>query len=65
LLATRKAPAVRKHATASSTSLHGTLERLMDMVMEKEPQSVKERKGLLDALAEQLVHSVSYNQDPL
>src|SRR2546423_1419235 len=45
------------HATASNTSLHRMLERLMDMVMEKQPRSVEERKGLLDTLAEQLVNT--------
>ena len=59
LLGTKKATAtaVRNHATASNTSLHRMLERLMDMVMEKQPQSVEERKGVLDTLAEQLVNT--------
>src|SRR5438045_614182 len=59
LLGTKKATAtaVRNHATASNTSLHRMLERLMDMVMEKQPRSVEERKGLLDTLAEQLVNT--------
>jgi hypothetical protein len=57
LLGTKKATAtaVRKHATASNTSLHTMLERLMDMVMERRPRTVEERKALLDVLAEQLV----------
>jgi hypothetical protein len=57
LLGTKKttATAVRKHATASNTSLHRMLEKLMDMVMERKPRSVEERKVLLDILAEQLV----------
>ena len=59
LLGTKKATAtaVRKHATASNTSLHRMLEKLMDMVMEKQPRSVEERKSLLDVLAEQLVNT--------
>ena len=48
---------VRNHATASNPSLHRMLEGLMDRVMEKQPQSIDERKGLLDALAEQLVNT--------
>jgi hypothetical protein len=53
-------PQGKRQATASNTSLHSMLERLIDMVMEKQPRSVEERKGLLDTLAEQLVHY----QDP-
>ena len=48
---------VRNHATASNPSLYRMLEGLMDRVMEKQPQSIDERKGLLDALAEQLVNT--------
>jgi hypothetical protein len=69
LLGTKNATAtaVRNHATASNTSLHKMLEWLMDMVMETQPRSVDERKGLLDALAEQLVDIdlfSLYYQDP-
>jgi hypothetical protein len=42
---------------ASNTSLHRMHETLMDMVMEKQPQSTEERKGLLDALVAQLVNT--------
>jgi hypothetical protein len=53
LLDTKKATTtvIRKHATASNTSLHRMLEKLMDMIMEKQSQSVEERKNLLDVLA--------------
>jgi hypothetical protein len=63
LLGTKKATAaaVRKHATASNTSVHRMLERLMDTVMENQPRSVEEKKCLLNALANQLV---SYHRDP-
>jgi hypothetical protein len=56
LLGTKKstATAVRSHATASNTSLHRMLECLMDMVLEKQPQSTEER-NLLDLLTEKLV----------
>jgi len=60
LLGTKKATAttVRHHATASNTALHRMLERLMETVMENQPQSVEEKKSLLEALAQQLVNTV-------
>ena len=47
LLGTKKATAtaVRKHATASNTSLHRMLEKLMDMVMEKQASIGRGKKS--------------------
>jgi hypothetical protein len=57
LLGTKKstATAVRSHATASNTLLHRMLEALMDVILEKQPQSTEERNVLLDSLAKKLV----------